>query len=204
MTGRAILWALLLALAACAPFPPAPSKLAAVAAGKEALLLFRTEQVDDVGRITPMPLYGKWSPVLRWGGFNSAGRPVNEEAPTSLSADASREGWAVRVLPPGYYYLGVFEKVGAENHLRPVGNTWRAEVPRRVPVIYAGTLRLTVSKRKVLWFSESYVVRTPPRLVDESAAAAAVVARDLPDLPAPVTRLFVRQEGPILLGTPPR
>lgn len=102
------------------------------------------------------------------------------------------------VLAPGQDHL----------HIRPLRLSeprpvWRIEIPRGVPLLYAGTLALGETTERGI-FSTLWLGLDPARteVRDETAAATALAARDLPGLPPPHTRLMQRHSGPIRLGVP--
>ncbi len=77
----------------------------------------------------------------------------------------------------------------------------RIELPPKVPLLYVGTFHVDCPTYE---FGRRVHVRSARAAVeDETDAAAGVARREFPSLPLPVTRLAVRQSGPILLGVPP-
>jgi hypothetical protein len=202
---------LAMALAGCGFIgrPLRQDDLDQVRTGARALLLLRLIGTDQHGT-TRQPLIGSFSadPIgTGWGDFESGGKPL-AWLPRSPSDAAWAEGWVNMALAPGYYYLAILpaRRTDAFTYAAMLDRAprWRIEVPAGVPVIYAGTLALAERTEpgllSTLWVGIDYD-RSEVR--DETAAATALAARDLPALPPPHTRLAVRQSGPIRLGVPP-
>lgn len=180
-----------------------------VRTGARTLLLLRLIGTDQHGS-TRQPLIGSFSadPIgTGWGDFESGGQPL-AWLPHSPSEAAWAEGWASMVLSPGYYYLAILppRRTDAFTYAAMLDRAprWRIEVPAGAPVVYAGTLSLAERTEpgllSTLWVGIDYD-RSEVR--DETTAATALVARDLPALQPPRTRLAERQSGPIRLGVPP-
>ncbi len=220
---------LCLALAACAgERSAAPDELAGVHDGKTAAVLLRFVMVDQHGaRLNPFDrpivqlIFGRVRFAM--GDFDSGGAPtkgIRSEGPTPieigqktwsarysyvgrfLSKAARDEGWMALFLPPGYYYVSVYAKddCGPDNQLcldwLP---QWRIEVPSGVPLVYAGTFRLSDVTD---WLSTDRLDQAATRIASETEVAIEFARRDLPSLPPPVARPAVRHTGPYLLGIP--
>lgn len=199
----------LLALAGCGNRLPPPAAMARVAQGDASLVLLRLVGTDQHGTVRqPLEQDFHHDPIgTGWGDFDSGGAP-GPWLHHSPSDQAWQEGWVVMVLGPGQYYLFLQPPRRANAfayaaQLRQAAR-WRIEVPRGGGLLYAGTLSLAERTEAGLlgrlWVGLD-AERT--RVLDETAQAAALAARDLPGLPPPRTRLMLRHEGPVRLGVPP-
>lgn len=222
---RATWLVLCLLLVACATVGPAPNQTKAVSEGTKVAVLLRFDGEDHSGRpLKPLVSDAMHTPFgFVMGDNDSGGVPTYETlragkvlvqvryASWVLSSESENEGWLTLFLQPGYYYLGLGIKycgwcgtsdLGLE--FVPGSPVWRLEVPSGTPVIYAGTFHLSGETTWDIggrYFSGLDQQATQIR--DESHLAAQVARRDLPSLPAPVTRLIKRHSGPYLLGIPP-
>jgi hypothetical protein len=196
---------------AVAPFDAA--MLAGVARGEEALVMLRFVVTDQDGKqVAPFPgLIGDDNLGLALGRFETGGVPTEPLVAARFPTAASRaEGIVYVLLPPGYYYLAIqgarrtdVVTYAARSRALP---RWRIAVPAGVPVLHAGTFALQGQSERMLLGDVliTAIDQAATVILDEGEAARSALARDIPGLPSPVTRLAVRQEGPILLGTPPR
>lgn len=203
----------LLALGACAVVAPFDDEvLAPVLRGEKVAVLLRFVVIDQKGRsIQPFShAMGEDSLGLALGDFETGGAPHNRVLGARFASDAAREeGALVLMLPPGYHYLAIqgARRTDAFSYEARFGRVprWRLAVPRGPSVIYAGTFNLR-ARSIALLFGDMVIgtVDQEATVVEDNAIwAAMAAARDLPRLPAPVTRLAERHVGPVLLGTPP-
>jgi len=79
--------------------------------------------------------------------------------------------------------------------------TLRIAVPTGVPVLYAGSIHVNCPSNRVA--AQSLVRSVAATVEDQTPSARAVAERELPDLPAPVTRLAVPQTGPFPIDASP-
>ena len=212
---------------ACAPTPSA-DELAAVRGGKDALVLIRLA-CGDPQHEYPDFLYPasslhrldlQISHALSLGYLEADGRPRRIYAPGTyrvVSKAAWSQGWFAVIWAPGYHYLtfgmrgGPVTEFGTAFEIYPSvlpaeAPLWRIEVPAGAPVIYAGTFRSAAcsgDKGSPETLQHQFGQDPTLRLEDEREGAAAVISRDLPTLPPPVTRLAVLQTGPLVHGLPP-
>lgn len=204
----------LLALGACAVVAPFDDPmLAPVRRGEKAAVLLRFVVIDEEGNIIPPFAHavGDDSLGLSMGDFDSGGVPTRRiVAARFASATSQAEGALILLLPPGYHYLAVqgARRGDAFTYEARFARTprWRIAVPPGVPVVYTGTFRLR-AKAIHLLFGDIVIGEVDQEatvVADEAVWARATAARDLPTLPAPLTRLAVRHAGPVLLGRPPR
>ena len=209
-----------------------PGQLASVHNGTSAVALARVDCARSVERgIMLVPSSWRVPPQLpsaetieiELGDSDSAGAPRWSDSRKDfrvLSKETSAQGWFVLIKPPGYYYLhfvGLWMGAGANlngwatgkepTYIGPVSDplggepTLRIELPPKVPLYYVGTFHVDCPTYE---FGHSVTVRSSRAAVeDETEAATAVAHQEFPSLPPPVTRLAVRQSGPILLGVPP-
>ena len=61
----------------------------------------------------------------------------------SPSAEARRQGWIYYVLPPGKYYLTVYDKMDKKGSLAP---GFLLSVAGDKPLVYAGTLDIACER----------------------------------------------------------
>lgn len=202
-------------LAACIGVGPVdPATLEAVRRGETTMVMLRFEPTDQDGKAVPAFAHsGAVDDNLRlaFGGFEEGGIPRDVYPLVRFPTGQARaEGIAYVPLPPGFHYLAIQGSrradVFSDARQRRAAPLWRIEVPPGVQVLYAGTFRLSVATEGLLFGGVviTAIDHAATRVEDEGDRAAAAVARDLPGLGPPVTRLAVRHEGPILLGTPSR
>lgn len=210
---RALALGLLAVLAACAMVAPfEEATLARVRRGEEAAVMLRFVVTDQDGApVAPFAhTLGEDNFNIALGGFESGGAPERVPLARFPTEAARAEGLVHLFLRPGYYYLAVQgarrgDAFSYAARLRTAPR-WRIEVPAGVPVLYAGSFTLRGRSEKLL-FGDIVITAIDQAAVavtDDAAFARAAAARDLPGLPAPVSRPAVRHSGPILLGTPAR
>jgi len=198
---------LLLALPApgCALEALPAGDAARVRAGTHTLLLLRAQAIDQFG--DHHPVTGDSDPLpLALGTFDTGGVP-QPWLFRPLSPAAGAQGWLTTVLEPGRYYLAINSAqynpgtgIGRAKTAMP---RWRIAIPRGVAVVYAGTLNVgEVSGHGLFGRYRQGFDPGRTNVSDETEAAAAVLARDLPGLPPPRTLLMRPHEGPLLLGPP--
>jgi hypothetical protein len=186
--------------------------LAPVRRGEQAAVLLRFVVTDEEGKDIPPFAHalGDDSLGLAMGDFDTGGLPTRRVVPTRFASTASQaEGTVILLLPPGYHYLVIqgARRTDALTYDARFARTprWRIAVPPGVAVVYAGSFRLR-AKAIHLLFGDTVIGEVDQEATvvqDEAAWARSAAARDLPTLPAPMTRLAVRHTGPVLLGLPP-
>ena len=207
---------------------PSASDLAAIRGGKETLVLIRLacgdpqhERPEFLAATGMNP--GAISNAFKLGYVDEDGQPheihavVVGETAWALSKASWSEGWFALAWPPGYRYLAFGMSRARVDFisiipfqtpakLPPEAPLWRIEVPAKTPVIYAGTFRaLPCDSANSREKAQQQFAESPStlRVEDERETAAAVLRRDAPTLPPPVTRLAILQTGPLLHGVPP-
>ena len=131
----------------------------------------------------------------------------------TLSRSAIGEGWIALIRPPGFLYLtfgfqlnpsaggDILALLMPRWRLAPGEPYWRVEMPPGTPVVYAGTFRdVACGPTPQHNFQRDFgKPASVLRIEDEREAATTLIRRDLPTMPAPVTRLAI---GPIPRGVP--
>jgi hypothetical protein len=203
--------------------PVSRDELAAIHDGRSAVILLRLVGKNQRGEpLKPLPEVQQIDRRFENADLELGGVPLHfKSGPLSyriLSEEGQMEGWVAFIRPPGYYYLA-FRTPGAprqpppDERGEPPFLRWRVEVRPGTAVVYAGTLRLSGSTFVPLsgWCRDRgcknddlfvWIDQTTAEVENESDAAAQMARRDLPTLPPPLTRLAVRQDGPLLLGIP--
>ncbi len=190
--------AVLLLAAGCATTPRAlsPHQRASVSTGQRSVVLLRLETTfNDQPVVTRKLGLSEAGPfALALANLDRNG-PIEPE-PVTMPAGESKEGtWCCLVLEPGTYYLW-----SALPNIHPrdlsadpksIGG-WRLEVPPGAPVVYAGSLQLKSKGRRFI--NERFVKEIRSNLVNEPAAAAAFVDRNLAGL-GPMTVSLLQRYG---------
>ena len=204
-------------LMGCTGRAVSPGDLAAINRRSNALVLLRIVGESDSGEPPAImgTSMGGEGVVIGIGDFDSGGAPKECHwfAPfalgyycKSLSEEARARGWIALTLSPGYYYLAIKppHKAGTPEPYPPFSGLprWRIEVPAETPVVYAGTFHLHTVPNPTLFGGHFYIRQEATRIEDEQDEVLTVARRDLPSLPAPVTRLSELQTGPLLFGVP--
>ncbi|WP_144184755.1 hypothetical protein [Elioraea rosea] len=210
---RRLVLAALPMLAGCMVVGPLDeSMLASIRRGETAAVMLRFVVTNEAGeQVAPFSAgLSDDSLGLALGDFDSGGLPEPGRWPARSPGEAAQgEGLIVFLLAPGYYYLAIQGArrtdaftYGARYRTVP---RWRLAVPAGVPLLYAGTFLLKARSERLLFGDVviTAVDQEATAVVDETGWAQRAAARDLGGLPAPLTRLAVRHEGPVLLGTPP-
>jgi hypothetical protein len=193
---------------------PDQATLEAVRAGRQSIVMLRFVATDQDGQaVAPFAhaMLADDNLRLAFGGFATGGIPDDVYPLVRFpTREAREEGMVYVPLAPGFHYLAIQgarrTDVFADARRRRTAPLWRIEVPPGVQVLHAGTFRLTV-KSETLLFGDIVITaidHAATRVEDDADHAAAAAARDLPGLAPLATRLAVRHEGPILLGTPAR
>jgi len=187
--------------------PLTPAETAQIRNGQAAVLLVRLACTDQRGVACQPLMQNLTQGLIRLGlGDFDSGGELQDFFFRAPSDAAWADGWFMLVRPPGYYYFTPQRPEDSANILVTAGRhrpviLWRIEVPAGVPVMYAGTIVITERSDPGI-FDRLWTGIDATNIRDDSAAAARLVARDLPGLPPPVTRLAVRHTGPIRLGVP--
>lgn len=210
---RRLVLAALPMLAGCVVIGPLEeSALASIRRGETAAVMLRFVVTNEAGDdVRPFAAgMSDDSLGLALGDFDSGGLLEAGRWPARIPGEAAQaDGLVVFLLAPGYYYLAIQGArrtdaltYGARYRTVP---RWRLAVPARVPLLYAGTFMLHARSERLLFgdIVITAVDQAAAVVTDETGWAQRAAVRDLPGLPAPVTRLAVRHEGPVLLGTPP-
>lgn len=178
---------------------------AAVRAGEKAVVLFRLAPRLDNVPVTPAgtAINLEFPFFVFWADIDRRERPRVLEA-LSPSEEAAAGNWVYYVVPPGVYWIGVRGLGGRTTWEYGTGvdisrrnsfvrSDFFLEVPRGVPLLYAGTLSAacrTVWKvfgRRPGWCGRASIE-------DQSEAAEIVALRDLGNL-GPMETLLVRRGG---------
>ncbi len=170
---------------------------AAVRSGKKSVVLFRLAPRMDNAPVIPVdkvldldfPFFMFWADIDR--------REDPRMFPAfSPSPAAAAENWVYYVVPPGDYWIGILghdsRRIWKDANYRK--NNFFLEVPRGIPLLYAGTLSADCKSR---W---GFFGRLPDRcghiaVEDESAAAGILARRDL-DTPGTIETVLVRSAMP--------
>ena len=213
---RLVGMALALSLAACiwgnVRGPLSSQDSTAIQRGDSEIVLLRFTVEDQNGNPWVHPFAASWANQgqyysrLAVGGFDTGGK-LEARAIRIPSEDAWDAGWIILVLPPGYYYFAMGPAIFNIPGPSESAPRWRIEVPPGAPVVYGGTFHLSGKVQAPTLFgpmSLAEINQAASRIDDESGLAAQIAHRDLPSLPAPITRLAVLHTGPILLDMPPR
>lgn len=187
--------------------------LAPVRSGQQAVLMVRVAVHDTEGSpVAPFPaVLAEDNLRLAFGGFATGGAPdPSFLVPRFPTAEARAEGTAYATVPPGFYYL-TFRPARRTDAFSDAAMLrglprWRIEVPPGVAVLYVGTFRISAQVEGLLFGGVviTAIDQAATVVLDDREGAVASLARDLPGVGPPVTRLAVRHEGPVLLGTPSR
>lgn len=200
-------------LAGCASInPPTQVELAAVSAGRQAIVLLRVQCMIEGRPYEPFS-YGLGNDNVGFGlgTFDTGGEP-RAVVSRFLSEQSRLAGWTYFVLRPGIYYLAVRPPQRSDwrayERSLQTGPRWRIDVPEGAKAVYAGTLGLTGAADPLLFGDR--IMRSidgdASRVEDEREFAGALLARELPAAGEPRTVLMRRwREGePIIIRTPGR
>jgi hypothetical protein len=200
-------------LAGCASVnPPTQAELAAVSAGRQAIILLRVQCMIGGRPYEPFSYgLGEDNVGFGLGTFDTGGEP----RATGLrfpSQESRRAGWIYFVLRPGVYYLAVRPpqrgSLRAYDEALLTGPRWRIDVPAHAKAVYVGTLRLTGEADPLLFGDR--IMRSidgdSATVEDERDFAVALLAREFPAAGEPETVLMRRwRKGePIIIRTPGR
>ena len=144
--------------------------------------------------------------------FETGGQeqPIEYTMARGLDAASARDGWYFMLLDPGTHYLviGAARPPGQnppDNHLQPDENgrvkvlRVRIDVPAGVGAVYAGSLHVPVSTRRLIFGREcTGIDDAGVTITDESPAAAALVAERVAWAGATQTSLMTRHQQPTL------
>jgi hypothetical protein len=219
LRGRQILGRLGLTLTICVSLSACAASLqqissaqrAAIEAEKTALVLFRLTARVDQEIVAPLTDSGNFIRIDFDLANLEGGEPVrtitadSSDVLVSLSPDAASQGWGAFALGPGTYYFLV--RARSNKWIQPADlpqMRFRFTVSPENKPIYIGSLRLDCIAPSVsTWFGPRR--GTPkcswenPVPFDESEDAA-IMARDVADMPAPVTELMQSYYTPLQHG----
>jgi hypothetical protein len=172
------------------------------------LVLVRLQAQDQNGLVSP----GAKLFSLGIVDFDTGGqeRPAAYALGRGLDSKSAADGWYFMLLEPGTHYLVAGgTRIGggdtSQKNFEPdQGGQVRAirarvDVPQDVGVVYAGSLRLSVTARRGFFEREFIAIDdTAVSITDESEAAAALVADKVPWAGASHTSLMSRHRQPTL------
>ena len=186
---------------------PEAGELDAARSGDQTIALFRVIVTSNAGPVSPFEEAFE-AQCMSVGLTNPAygGRVTAVDTIESFSDETLSQGWVYFVLPPGKHAVAInpprmYDPRSEERWIEAAH--WQFDIPEDTPVVYIGSIRAHCRAEPSDFGGVRVREIRAQKIRNESAAATAIAAAHLPDLPPPKTlatkRMFAR-ESSILSG----